>query len=358
MCIPINLPKLAPLQSKAEDSLFTLLNLNLNDANDKERLEKEKTAIWAKIELLMDLCPSAFCRKYEFEARNYEVYPLGVLFALKAPEDLIKTAYEVFPEAANDAFSLACGCDVDLELIKWLYNKAPEVVKWKDQMNNLPLHVVMGRDKPCLRTVQFIYQSYPAALRCKNEDGHTPLHLAFCHSSLAIVKFLIGKSKAGAVEMEDNDKDTPLHCAFIFNDHEEVLEFVATKYPEFFKKARSSDGRLPLHVACAISISIVGIQVLLEHYPAAAKEKDKEGKLPLALACKTKILEEEELLEVLELLVRAYPGAVDVEDNGGNKAIDIAMQGRLLKHMAEQPPAKKRRINYNIGGEEPDCLAW
>ena len=101
---------------------------------------------------------------------------------------------------------------------------------------------------------------------------------------------------------------------------------------------------MPLHVACAISISIVGIQVLLEHYPAAAKEKDKEGKLPLALACKTKILEEEELLEVLELLVRAYPGAVDVEDNGGNKAIDIAMHCKLLKHMAKQPRAKMKHM--------------
>ena len=356
MGIPINSPKLAPLQSKAEDSLFTLLNLHPHNA--KDLLEKEKTAIWAKIELLMDLCPSAFCRKYEFEARNYEVYPLGVLFALKAPEDLIKTAYEVFPEAANDAFSLACGCDVDLELIKWLYNKAPEVVKWKDPLKNLPLHVVMERGKPCLRTVQFLYQSYPAALICKDEDGCTPLHSAFWFSSLAIVKFLIGKSKAGAVEMENNYKHTPLHMAFLNNKHEEVPEFVATKYPDFLKKSSSSDGLFPLHVACAISSLIVGIQVLLEHYPDAARQKDKQGKLPLALACKNETLEEEELLEVLELLVRVYPEAVDVEDNDGDRAIDLGTYGRLVKHMAKQPRAKKRRIHYNIDGEEPGCLAW
>jgi ankyrin repeat protein len=356
MCIPINSLKLVPLQSKAEDSLFTLLNLHPDNA--KDLLGKEKIAIWAKVEILMDLCPSAFCRKYKFKSFIFEVHPLGIVCALKAPEDLIKTVYEVFPEAANDAFFTACAFDVDLEVIKWLYNKAPEVVKWKDPSKLLPLHVVMERDKQCLRTVQFLYQSYPAALICKDEDGCTPLHSAFRCSSLAIVKFLIGKSKAGAVEMENNYKKAPLHYAFLYNKHEAVLEFVATKYPDFLKKPRSSDGQLPLHVACAISSLIVGIQVLLEHYPDSARQKDKQGKLPLALACKNETLEEEEVLELLELLVRVYPEAVDVEDNDGDKAIDLETYGRLVKHMAKQPRAKKRRIHYNIDGEELGCLFW
>ena len=125
---------------------------------------------------------------------------------------------------------------------------------------------------------------------CKDEDGCTPLHSAFCLSSLAIVKFLIGKSKADAVQMENNFKETPLHMAFLENKHEAVPEFVATKYPDFLKKPKPSDGRLPLHVACAIAQSIVAIQVLLEHYPDAARQKDKQGKLPLALACKNETL--------------------------------------------------------------------
>jgi ankyrin repeat protein len=333
MYIPINSPKLVPLQSKAEDRLFTLLNLNPENTNDKER-----TTIWAKVEILMDLQPSAFWCKYKFEAWEYEVHPLGMLCVLGASEDLIKTAYEVFPDAANDAFILACAFEVDFKVIKLLYKKAPEAVKFESPMKLLPLHVVMERDKPCLRTVQFLYQSYPAALMCKNEGGHTPLHSAFCRSSLAIVKFLIGKSKA------DVDAVT-VGLAFIFNKHKELLQFVANKYPDFLKKPSSSDGLLPLHVACVTSDSIVGIQVLLEHYPDAAKQKDKEGQLPLALACKNETLEEEEeVLKLVELLVRAYPGAVDVEDNDGNKAIDIAMHCKLLKHMAKQPRAKMKHM--------------
>jgi ankyrin repeat protein len=322
------------------------LNLHPRNKNDKEMLEKERTAIWAKVELLMDLQPSAFRRKYQFKLWEYEVHPLGMLCVLKASEDLINTAYEVFPEAANDAFTLACAYGVDLEVIKWLYNKAPEAIKWKDPKNNLPLHTVMEQGT-CLRTAKFLYQSYPAALMCKNENGCTPLHFAFWKSSLAIVKFLLGESKADAVQMEENYKDTPLHDAFHNDKHEEVSEFVATKYPDFLKKPRSSDGWLPLHVACCNATSIVGVRVLLEHYPDAAKQKDKQGKIPLALACQNEYLEEEDLLELIELLVRIYPEAIDVEDDDGNEAIDLAMQSRLLKHiMAKemgQPPAKRQR---------------
>ena len=343
MCIPINSQKLVALQSKAEDRLFTLLNLDPHDANDKEMLEKERTAIWAKVELLMDLHPSAFRRKYKFKIWKEEVHPLGMICVLKASEDLINTAYEVFPEAANDAFALACSFNVDLEVIKWLYNKAPEAVKWKGPENNLPLHVVII-EETCLRTVEFIYQAYPAASMCKDENGCTPLHYAFVYSSLAIVKFLVGKSKADAVQMENNCKMTPLHIAFL-NDKHQVPDFLATKYPDFLKKPRSSDDRLPLHCACANATSIVGVKVLLEHYPDAAKQKDKRAKIPLALACKNKNFQGEELIE---LLVRVYPEAVDVEDDKGKKAIDLDLETyrRLVKRMAKgmgKPPAKKQR---------------
>jgi ankyrin repeat protein len=143
--------------------------------------------------------------------------------------------------------------------------------------------------------------------------------------------------------MEDDYKHTPLHYTFLKNKHKDVAEFVATKYPDFLKKPRSSDRRLPLHVACASCRSIVGAQVLLEHYPDAAKQKDKQGKLPLALACKNEFLEEDEVLELIELVLRVYPEAVDVEDNYGNKAIDLATYGRLVKHTAKQPPARKQK---------------
>ena len=49
----------------------------------------------------------------------------------------------------------------------------------------------------------------------------------------------------------------------------------------------------------------------------------------LALACKNEVLEEEEVLDLIELLVRVYPEAVNVEDNDGNQAIDPLTYGRL-----------------------------
>ena len=73
-----------------------------------------------------------------------------------------------------------------------------------------------------------------SVLLCKDENGCTPLLHAFCDSSLvAIVKFLVGRSKADAVQMENNGKETPLHVAFLNDKHEEVPEFVATNYPDF-----------------------------------------------------------------------------------------------------------------------------
>ena len=156
--LSINSQKLVSLQIKAEDMLFALLNLDPYCTNDMERLENERTAIWAKVELLVELHPSSFRRKYTFKLWYYEVHPLGMLFALGASEDLIKTAYAVFPEAANDAFAVACDYNTDFEVIKWLYNEAPKVLTWETRRNNLPLHVVMGRKPSCLSTVKFLYR--------------------------------------------------------------------------------------------------------------------------------------------------------------------------------------------------------
>ena len=86
---------------------------------------------------------------------------------------------------------------------------------------------------------------------------------------------------------------------------------------------------------------VLGIQVRLEHYPDAARQKDERGELPLSLACRNGTLEEEEVLELLELLVRVYPEAVDVEDNDGVRAIDLETYGRLPDEAHGKTAARK-----------------
>ena len=332
------------LKRKAEDALFSLLDLDPKDKVDKVKLKSEKNVIWGKIELLViELLPNVVRRKYKFKLPVHQIHPLSMLCALKAPQNLIKAAYKLCTVAANDAFALGCVFDdgADLDVLKLLFDADPGVVRYEHcKFKNLPLHMVC-RKSTDLSTIEFLHEAYPAALEHKNANGYLPLHYACLWSSLPVVKYFIGKSKLTSVQAENVFNATPLHLAFR-NPHREVAEFVAETYPEFLKLTRAHDGWSVLHYVCAVGNSMVGIEVLLHHYPDAVKLKDKMGRLPLALACKNPDFDE----ELLALLVRYYPDSIEAEDTDGNPVIDFATSKKLTKRMANEmgkPPAKKQK---------------
>lgn len=327
---------------KTEEALFAELDIRPN--TERERLEDERDVIMGKVGLLAQLHPNTFRRKYKFRFwKTSKVYPLAALCALEAPQALIELAYDLCPAAVCDAFRVQCFYGKDIRLLCWLYSKSPTVVKQEEPVTKkIPLHEAC--ESKYLDVVNFVHDLYPEGLTHKTRRNFTPLFLAFKWSSLPVIKYLLAHTEDKSMALHETESGSiPLHAAFL-NSRKEVADFVIASYPQFLQLARPYDGRLPLHYACAKASSTLGITVLLENYPDAAKVKDKKGQLPLALACKNKTLKEDH--DLLGLILRYNPDAMDAVDTNGDPAVDLATSRKLVKHLVNgmgDPPAKRQR---------------
>jgi ankyrin repeat protein len=165
---------------------------------------------------------------------------------------------------------------------------------------------------------------------------------------------ILTKTEDSVVQQENDDKNSALHFAFL-NDNSELAAFVINKHPGFVTEPRQSDGWLPLHfiarkgtAGCKNSLLL-----LLEAFPDAAKMKDVDGMVPLALACKNGSIS----MESLQLLFLHYPDAIDEVNDAGDPLVDHATSRKLLRRMATQlsppPPAKKpRRCREDAKGQK------
>jgi ankyrin repeat protein len=102
----------------------------------------------------------------------------------------------------------------------------------------------------------------------------------------------------------------PLRVALHWNvlgtdDVVEILAYLVGKIPASLR-SRDRDGALPLHVACRRGASFSVVQSLVNHYKASVKSRTPQGDLPLFLACETP----EPSLDAIFILVKLYPDVV------------------------------------------------
>lgn len=162
------------LQKACEDDLYKLLNINLNSADAKAKFDEEKLVVWGKVEMIVKYRQHAVRRKYKFKGWKTEICPLGMLCALRAPLEMINDAYSVYPDAGSDAFRFACRHNAELDTIKWLYSKSPNIVQSVSPSSHwLPLHHACVQ-KGSLELVEFLYDKFPEALDHKDEQKWTP----------------------------------------------------------------------------------------------------------------------------------------------------------------------------------------
>ena len=91
----------------------------------------------------------------------------------------------------------------------------------------------------------------------------------------------------------------------------DIIETFITYAPEAVK-VPDSRGRLPLHNACWVTVSLNVVILLTESYPESVKLTDSNGRLPLHNAVFSKAS-----LEVLTFLIESYPMSVKVRDDIG-----------------------------------------
>ena len=94
-------------------------------------------------------------------------------------------------------------------------------------------------------------------------------------------------------------------------------------------KTKDRDGNLPLHSACEkANPSVEVIMMLIEAYPSGLEKKDKEGNLPLHSA-----IERGDMIDasVVAKMLRMYPGATKVKNKDGNLPLHSAFNCARVK---------------------------
>jgi ankyrin repeat protein len=85
----------------------------------------------------------------------------------------------------------------------------------------------------------------------------------------------------------------------------EIIEYLVNQNPELIS-SRDRDGSLPLHIACRRGASFPIVQSLVNLYNASVKSVTSEGDLPLFLACESP----KTSLHTIFFLIMLYPDLV------------------------------------------------
>mmetsp|Transcript_2606 Transcript_2606/g.4090 ORF Transcript_2606/g.4090 Transcript_2606/m.4090 type:complete len:366 (+) Transcript_2606:102-1199(+) len=142
-----------------------------------------------------------------------------------------------------------------------------------------------------------------------NEYGRFPLHQAIILGlSVEVIQAL---SSPIAIKAKLSDERTPLHLACEFGSSLDVVSTLLRIYPHAARE-KDDDGDTPLHMVCAENTSLEVVYALLDVWPDAVREKDTYGYTPLHGACTANTS-----LEVVSALLDEWPDAVREKENEG-----------------------------------------
>ena len=132
--------------------------------------------------------------------------------------------------------------------------------------DKLPLYCALCSGRAPLQLIQYLIEPYPEAVNSTDNDGNLPLHIACLMAAsrnviqLALDRFTGDDRNHRRLSVVNNDGQVPLHCYAICQGADtDALQPLLDLYPEGIH-ATDRNGRLPLHVACT------NFSSSLEHY--------------------------------------------------------------------------------------------
>jgi hypothetical protein len=84
-------------------------------------------------------------------------------------------------------------------------------------------------------------------------------------------------------------------------------------------EVQDKDGHLPLHLACIHGAPPPVAKMLFQAYQKAAEVQDKHRNLPLHLSCASEFVS----IDLLNLLLWAYPKSIEMQDENGESPLEI-----------------------------------
>jgi len=194
-----------------------------------------------------------------------------------------------------------------------------------DNWLGLPLHYACynGQHESI---VYFLLEKYPEAARVTNDYYQSPLHLACCSGnhrnslSLRVIRLLL-KYYPTAAQLADEEGFTPLHLACQSGASVGILEAL-TQGSSAVASAATRSMEKPLHLAARNCTSTDAVRFLLRLDPSQASAVDKNHQTPLHKACMAPTVS----LQLVELLLEAYPDAIHVHDIREERPYDVAQR--------------------------------
>jgi len=243
---------------------------------------------------------------------------------------------------------------VTLEMIKYLVDLYPQSINhcmcilddYPDVFSAYPLHLACYNEKCPDEVVQMLIKksddSVFSHICCIDIDwtksdiyieddegaGGTPLHYYLSRTSnicSSVFHEIVIRWRNVLVSTDEKTKCTPLHI-FLHNQNAKlfgVIQYLVASNPSSLEIV-DVHNETPLHIACTNGNIKAGrtISLLLKECPSSVYQRNVCGWLPIHVLCKrpegkkTKlIMNDEAAIDVLNLLIKAYPDSVTQSDD-------------------------------------------
>jgi ankyrin repeat protein len=191
----------------------------------------------------------------------------------------------------------------------------------KDHLGDTPLHDASYSGYVAI--VQALL-SGGANLLAANNRGQLPIHIAVNGRKSVVAKYLLQQLYATTrrlllhellkdvtwIGSPCRSDEPPVREALRRNvlgmdDVVEIVEYLVSRNPALLS-SHDRDGSLPLHIACRRGAAFTIVQSLVDLYQASVKCVTPQGDLPLFLACEMP----EPSLDTIFLMMKLYPDLV------------------------------------------------
>lgn len=227
----------------------------------------------------------------------------------------------MFPSEEQDLLVL---CKSQLwEVIENILKEHPhwalKTITMENNNSTTLLHQVITSKSSNMRArwkiINFILTSVPNAASMPNGYGSLPLHVVSQRNikmdasmKEEVIKELIGAYPKALLSLGGVGKRTPLHIAFTDYLSSGLIQTMIQRG----KKAtemKDKNGWLPIHVACSRHCSPEKLEMLLKAYPDSLHKKTHDGETPMSLATSTATSSHpnHKLIQALQCFLQRYP---------------------------------------------------
>jgi ankyrin repeat protein len=274
---------------------------------------------------------------------NIKDLPVNTALFTKDAQNNLSKCVKICPESVVVALSLRylrvrdfieLPCLHEHKLLE-IVGTYPNILKINHDYSGNLIHVECA-SKCRVNVLSAFITISPESLSMADRDGNLPLHILLrCkYAPSNIVRMVIGAYEEALLH-QSTSKNLPIHIECLHGYRIDVLSEMINSRPEILSMANST-GYLPLHSLLMNpfwnrSSSVASIELLLNAFPQALREKTKNDNTPLHIECSNQHRD-----EVISQLVDLYPDAVNIPNGDGHLPIHLSLKNQYPSNASAQ----------------------